>query len=265
MKEQYSIIFVVLVYRNTSDLLDFFKSNHIGDSHTIVVNSYYDEETEAKFKSIALQYHADFLSVPNKGYGFGNNRGIEFALSHYKFRYLIISNADIEIENFNINDLQQYNESIIAPRIVSLDGKEQNPCAPYGPIKMEAFLRNVVYKNRHTNLIWLFFIWSRLKKELFHIIYPLQKRIFAAHGAFVIIPYNIINKLVPLYNERMFLFNEEAHLGKLAKKNGIATIYVPSIVIRHKEDGSMKVASVDVFEMERLSYIEYYNKWFKNG
>lgn len=68
---KYRVVFVVLVYRNTQDLRDFFKYIDIKDSHTIVVNSYYDEQTVIEFKKIALKAEADFISVPNKGYGAG--------------------------------------------------------------------------------------------------------------------------------------------------------------------------------------------------
>ena len=73
---KYRVVFVVLVYRNTQDLRDFFKYNDTKDSHTIVVNSYYDEQTENEFKKIASKAEADFISVPNKGYGAGNNAGM---------------------------------------------------------------------------------------------------------------------------------------------------------------------------------------------
>lgn len=265
MKTKYDVVFVVLVYRNTRDLIDFFTSNEVDNSHTIVVNSFFDNDTETVFKNIAIQNNADFISVPNKGYGFGNNRGVEYAIAHYSFNYLIISNADIIIKKFDKEVLQRYNNSIIAPKIVSANGKNQNPCSPYNPFRLESYLRYIVYRDRHKKLIWIFFIWSRIKKILFHLIYPMKNRIFAAHGAFVIFPYNVIKSLFPLYNEEMFLFNEEAHLGQLAQKKKMETVYVPQIIISHKEDGSMKIASIDVFEKERQSYIEYYNRWYKNG
>lgn len=96
----YDFIFVVLVYRNTSDLVDFFASLKLERTRVIVVNSFYDKESELQFKQIAESNHADFLSVPNKGYGAGNNRGVEYALKHYDFKYLVISNADVEIKNW---------------------------------------------------------------------------------------------------------------------------------------------------------------------
>ena len=63
---KYDFIFIVLVYRNTKDLKDFFDSYNLANSKVIVVNSFYDKESECEFKNIAEANNADFLSVPNK-------------------------------------------------------------------------------------------------------------------------------------------------------------------------------------------------------
>ena len=62
---KYDFVFVVLVYRNTRDLKDFFSSLLLSAVKVIVVNSFYDEESECEFKNIAEANNADFLSVPN--------------------------------------------------------------------------------------------------------------------------------------------------------------------------------------------------------
>lgn len=258
----YDIVFVVLVYRNTEDLEGFFSSNHLPNSKTIVVNSYYDDKTEEIFKKIAKENNAVFLSVPNKGYGAGNNRGVEYALANFSFKYLVISNADIYIERFSLESLQKMGEVIIAPKILNLHNKNQNPSSPFRPHKSLMKLWRYVYEKDLYTLSWGMFAWSRIKKIIFYVISPWRKRIFSAHGAFVIFPESVLTKLAPLYNEQMFLFVEEEHLGMLALKKGIKTMYAPDIVIRHKEDGSMSVASVNEFEKTKQSFLVYYNYWF---
>lgn len=47
---KYDFIFIVLVYRNTKDLKDFFDSYNLANSKVIVVNSFYDKESESDFK-----------------------------------------------------------------------------------------------------------------------------------------------------------------------------------------------------------------------
>lgn len=256
-------VFVVLVYRNTQDLTDFFTHLSIPNAKVIVVNSYYDDLSEKEFKKIATNNGADFISVPNKGYGYGNNRGCEYALAHYKFKYLVISNADVEIKNMCIDLLEKYCHCIVAPKINTLTGKNQNPfMAKHHPFMDK--MKNWVFRNNYRFLIRFLSAYSRLEREFYlKIYYPLFKKssVYAAHGAFVILPYEFIKQNTPIYNERMFLFAEEEHLAQLAKKNNIPIVYMPLIRIVHKEDGSTSLLN-NVFEYVRESYLEYYRFWY---
>ncbi|SHF69905.1 Glycosyltransferase, GT2 family [Bacteroides faecichinchillae] len=264
MKKRYDIVFVVLVYRNTQDLEEFFIHLACKNAKTIVVESFYNNSCTQDFKAIAKKYNADFVPVPNKGYGAGNNRGCEYAMEHYEFDYLVISNADIIIKRLDLKVLRQYNNSIIAPKIINLKGKNQNPSSPFNPTRLSGRFALWIYNGNHTRLIWIYFALSRLKKILFYCTSWINRSIFSAHGAFVIIPKQVLMSLYPLYNEEMFLFNEEEHLGKLALSRGIKTYYEPKVEIVHKEDGSMKIASVNEFESLKQSYNVYFNCWIKN-
>lgn len=259
---KYDFVFVVLVYRNTQDLTEFFSSNGVPDSKVVVVNSYYDEDSEKEFRSISQRYDADFLTVPNNGYGAGNNRGIEYALKKYDFKYLVVSNADILVKNMSLSSVSSYGDSIIAPQIINASGRKQNPSVPFKPSKLTEDMKCWVYQGSHYKILWIFFALSRLKKILYYCISGIRKQIFSAHGSFVIMPKVVVEKLHPIYNEDMFLFNEEEHLGRLALKNGIKTYYAKDILIHHKEDGSMKMASFNEMERLRQSFLVYYDYWF---
>lgn len=259
----YNFVFIVLVYRNTEDLEDFFAHLNLPKSKVIVVNSYYNDLSEKAFKMIAEKNNADFISVPNKGYGAGNNKGIEHALEHYSFKFLVVSNADIIIKDINLESVEKYGNAIIAPDIRNKAGKRQNPSCPFFPSRLSSFIRYRLFKGYYTKLIWLMFIWSRLNKIFYYLISNFKNTVFSAHGAFFIIPHRLLEELVPLFNEQMFLFNEEEHLGMLATSKGIKTYYAKDIHIFHKEDGSMELANINEFERARQSYIVYYEKWFK--
>ena len=86
--------------------------------------------------------------------------------------------------------------------------------------------------------------------------------VFSAHGAFFIIPSDILRTLHPLYNERMFLFVEEEHVAMLAKEKNISIYYDSSIVIKHKEDGSVSFLK-DSNSIMETSYMEFYRYWFE--
>lgn len=257
----YDFIFVVLVYRNTGDLEDFFANFRVPNSKVVIVNSFYDEISESSLKKIAEDNEADFISVPNKGYGAGNNRGIEYAFKNYAFKYIVISNADIIIEDLKLSNVKKYGECIIAPDIRNVKGKRQNPSSPFRPSRFKEKVIYKLLKGYHYKLIWGMFALSRLSKILFYCIQQLKKTIFSAHGAFLIMPVGVARQLTPIYDEAMFLFNEEEHLGRLAESKGIKTYYAPNIKIFHKEDGSMNLASVNQMERTRQSYMVYYEKW----
>lgn len=261
---QYDFIFVVLVYRNTKDLEDFFVHQNTPDSKVIVVNSFFDEVTESQFKAMAKDNKADFISVPNKGYGFGNNMGCKYALEHYSFKYLIISNADIEVRELKIKMLAGHEHDIVAPRLINKKGRNQNPANPYVSSKLYVLLMKYAFLNNKRKAFLCFSVISRFEKCIFQLIYSLTKynRIFAPHGAFTIISFDALKRLYPIYNEEIFLFCEEPHLGNRARKNGVSIFYEPTIEIYHKEDGSMKIASIDTFEKTRDSFLKFYDFWY---
>ena len=261
---KYDFIFVVLVYRNTQDQKDFFASLALSNSKVIVVNSFYDEESEKEFKQIAEANSADFISVPNKGYGAGNNRGVEFALEHYDFKYLVISNADVNILKMNVEALDDRKEGIYAPSIHTLSGKQQNPHMPFHCGMIDRAKYKYFQKN-NWNVIMFFCALNKIFRMLFMgiIRYFNGGKIYSAHGAFVILPKQVLEKLVPLYDENVFLFTEEENLAMNARTQGVSSYFVPEIKIKHKEDGSTSSISDKQRDITRESFITFYQKWYK--
>ena len=256
----YDLVFVVLVYRNTQDLEDFFESFNLVNAKVIVVNSYYDDNTEQIFKAIAKKNNADFISTSNNGYGAGNNLGCEHALNHYKFKYLVISNADIIIKEMKIEDLDE--NVITAPNIIDRNGKLQNPSSAYYDRLIEK-LYYYIFKYKKYSLVYLCVFINKIEREIFYITHKIvnAKKIYQAHGANIIFPYNILEKLHPIFNEEMFLFCEEPHLAKKANSLGIPIEYNDKILVLHKEDGSTSFLDRKIMDITRDSYLVYYKYW----
>ena len=126
MKNKYKFIVIILIYRNYKDLIDCIDSIYekVDDCKIVIVNAYYDEESKKKIQEIANTKNCDFLNEVNKGYSYGNNRGIEYVKKNYEFEYIIISNPDIVVKKriANLPDAE-----IIAPKIIAASGKNQNP------------------------------------------------------------------------------------------------------------------------------------------
>ncbi|MCC8072091.1 MAG: hypothetical protein LIO90_09850, partial [Bacteroidales bacterium] len=245
--------------RNTEDLVDFFKHLYIRDSKVIVVNSFYDDNTDKIFKSIALANNADFLTIPNKGYGYGNNRGIEYALKKYMFEFLIVSNADITIRKFDDSKLKP--NCIYAPKVITLKGKNQNPTFPFKVSRLREKLLHYTFKGNHNKLVLALYAYSRLSKIFFYAISDIRKKIYAPHGSFFLMPYEVVKRTHPIYNEEMFLYYEEAHFGKVMESNNIRTEYYPDIIIDHKEDGSTASTNTSEFDYMKNSFEIYYKTW----
>lgn len=123
-----SLVYIVLSYRNANDLFHFF-ANLLGPSSRVVlvVNSFYDETSRTAIEQVAKDNGAVFLNVENRGYGAGNNAGVAYALAHYDFDASVISNPDVEMKRWGAVAVEALRDRIVAPRIVTLRGKEQNP------------------------------------------------------------------------------------------------------------------------------------------
>lgn len=263
---KYNFIFIVLCYINTDDLKCFLKNtiNVNGTYKVIVVNSYHDDNSMAKFKAIACENGCDFLNVPNKGYGFGNNRGIEFAKKHYKYDFLVISNPDIEFINFDFTEVEAYKNALVGPKIKTKIGKYQNP---YKPKKMW-IIDGMEYYGIKYNFYPFWFIGAAINKfirELYLKVSNVVKKIQvdSLHGSCMLIGSGAMEKLSSeeLYDINMFLFSEEDEVAYKAKKNKVPLFYIPQLEVLHKEDGSTSLIENKVSQYEKESYMYCYKKW----
>ncbi len=258
----YKNIFVVLVYRNCEDLIDLFHSleEQCSDYRVIVVNSFYDTESENEIKDVAERNAADFLSVENKGYSYGNNQGIHFAENHYKFDYLIVCNPDVLIKKWNTENLSQ-DGFIYGPIIKTSTNKDQNPCfVSYLPFT--EWISYMSYKHGIPKLDYINFGINRLIREMWLIKFRRGKKnelmVYGVHGAFLIFTASYLNKNPTPFLEDMFLFNEERYLAWRLSKLQHKAIVTKDIEIYHKEDGSMNKANVNTVIREKESFIVYY-------
>lgn len=259
---KYRYVFVVLVYKNIEVLKDFFKFLSIDNSKVIVVNSFFDNDSLEECRKTAIQNNADFIPIENKGFGYGNNIGSKYAMEHYNFTYLILSNSDIHILNFKFIDNLNNFSGIIAPKLQMLTGKMQNPNIPW---KM-GFLYHFcyyVYKHDWKRCLSLAHIATRISREIFYFYSRLIKKdfyeIYCCHGAFIIFSSDVVPKLYPFFDDKMFLYNEESYLALLCKKRGVKTYYCPNIIIEHLEGASTDMKSDMTYKTNKQSYIALYS------
>lgn len=246
-KPYYDVLFVVLVYRNVEVLKNFFKSLSLSYSYrVIIVNSFYDHDTEEDCRKLSLQYNADFISVPNKGYGTGNNIGCQYAVDHYDFRFLALSNSDIIIKDMSVLSDMKQTKAVYAPDTRMENGHRQNP---HIPVRFGFYMKllDLSYRYKSEKLMSVAFAINRVIRELFVLWTKLSGgrmvRVFSAHGSFIILTSQAVRQLMPLFNEDMFLYNEELYLAHRCKLLGIPVYYVPRLSILHLEGASSTSAS----------------------
>ena len=267
-KTKFKYIFVILTYKNSEDIVECEKSikEHISNYKIVVVNSYFDDASKDRIQKFAIEHDCDFLNVENKGYSFGNNRGIEYANEKYDYDYIIISNPDIIVRHFDEEALDQASKyAIIAPSITAKSGKKQNPISIHHSKASQRFIYKGFKKGSKFSLfIGLTIGWlNRHFFKLFHLGKKKPYKIYCAHGSFVILRKSAVDVLYPVYDENMFLFAEEGLLALRAKQNGLLTGQLNAIDIFHKEDGSMSLADFSIDGELKKSNIYFYEIYVK--
>ncbi len=262
----YKYVVVVLVYRNIKDLAECIHSiyDKIPNSKIIVVNAFYDEESREKIQRVSESSKCSFINVENKGYSYGNNRGIEYARKYFDFEYIIISNPDITVEKFDNDAISGHPEyGIIAPCIIGASGRYQNPM---GVIRnrLSEKLEFVGFEKNNKFLLILGIGINKLIRKIVVTIHKFDNnpyKIYEAHGSFVIMSNITIDTLYPVYDENLFLFAEEGVLAYKAKKANIKTGQFDRIIIHHKEDGSMKLSNLCLNDEMKKANLYFYKKY----
>lgn len=240
--KKYKFIFIVLVYKNVEVLKDFFKEFQIDNAHVVVVNSFYDEITRKECMEVALNYCASFINIPNKGYSYGNNVGVEYAINNFDFDFLVISNSDIIIKEWADLSVFKGKPYVIAPQTVMRNHKHQNPNIPIFSKCLYYNLLRKGYKLNNRILVRTAHAFSRLTRELYLIGLRLMgswgMKIFSAHGSFIIFTKEAVKLLNPIFNNEMFLYNEELYLAFRCRELKIPIFYNRNIKIIHLEGAS---------------------------
>lgn len=261
--QKYNFIYIVVIYKNATDLIDLRKSiiKQNQPYRIVIVNNYADDQSLQEIRELVSKFDdMDLVEEDNRGYGAGNNAGVEFASKHYKFDYIVICNSDTIIEQLDVNLLDPPSESAIyAPEITCRTGKKQNPHWVFYSALAEK-MQYEACERENVILDYMAIALLKIPRMIFQKMGGKSKRrkIYSAHGAFLILSNAAIEKLKPLYDEKMFLFYEEVYLANRAKERGVETYYVPQIKVFHKEDGSMKVSNVNQRKVAHQSVIYYY-------
>lgn len=259
-KSKVKIIYIVLCYRNYEDLIKLcisLKNKNTVSYQIIVVNSFYDLESEKRIKDVANQYECIYINRENRGYGYGNNEGIVYARENFDFDFLIISNPDIEVDKLFIDNLDTNN--VYAPKIINNKGINQNPFRLTKNLYFDK-MKYIGFKYNLKFLVYLDIVINKIMKKVFYLLKI--NKIYACHGSFFVIGSKALNKLPNrVFLDDMFLFAEEDWISRIFQKNNIDIYLTDLIQVRHFEDGSVKFLNNNIFDLTRDSYMKYYEYW----
>lgn len=246
-KPYYELVFVVLVYRNIDVLRQFFSTLTLSFSYrVIVVNSFFNQETEEACRALSKEYDADFIPVPNKGFGAGNNSGCQYVMDHYQYRYLILSNSDIIIRDITCLSQLEEQKAVYAADVRMENGHRQNPHLPFR-VGLYLKLLDLSYQWKSNVLMNIAFAFNRILREMVLIWTKLnggrKVKVFSAHGSFIILTYQASRALSPIFHEEMFLYNEELYLAHRCYQLEIPIYYVPKLKVTHLEGASSNIQS----------------------
>jgi GT2 family glycosyltransferase len=267
-----TIVFLVVVYRNTNDLIPFFNSLNASiliPYKVIIIENFYNDEVHKKIENLQLFYNFDLIVTDNKGYGHGNNLGIKYAMRKYEFDYLIVSNPDIIISKFG--DLNKHfltsPNSIIGPIINTKKRKNQNPFIPFRfKFLINSYYDSFISNNKIT------YLYKILLNKLFRISFLLfmffakktNLNSYSVHGSFIVFPKSFLIKNPEVFNPKMFLYFEELNLSELARKHNYKIFVSSEIKIIHFEDGSTSDKK-NTFTIQKESFKIFYDTWFNKN
>ena len=258
------VAIVLLSYKNTEDVnnaINSIQKNEI-DADIFIINSYYNNKTSEEINRIAKYHKVKFCkTIKNNGYGYGNNLGIKEA-QKYNYDYYVVMNPDVEIVQFNIQDLKGCHECVMGPKIIRNNGSNQNPYW----FRRSFLAESLIYLGEKRRLPLLKAIGIAIHKVLKMLLVKegeVQK-VFALHGAFVIFHKSVIKILGEPYDNNIFLYAEEEDLAYKLNSLKVGSFINPKIVVRHFEDGSSNHLENNYLKsIAKSSLIYRYEKWHK--
>lgn len=206
------------------------------------------------------------LSKKNLGFARGNNLGINYIKKHYSYKYIIVMNNDIILQEPEMLDkIKNIDKNsgfdVLGPDIYSLfTNTHQNPIRIHGYT-----LNQVKYLIIHHKKIQRFLPFYYCKKKFFNssksqsndnkfnrnkdIINPVL------HGAMYIFGDQFILNNKNIFNPRTFLYSEEDLLYCKCQKRNYKMMYSPSIRVIHLEHFSTNASLSS--DYKRLKFTNY--------
>jgi GT2 family glycosyltransferase len=201
----------------------------------------------------------------NDGYFKGLNAGIKASRKDFR-SFVIVGNNDLTFAVDFIENLKKIkldpDIQVIAPNVVTLDGRRQNPHVLVKVPTLERVKTRIYFSNYYLGQTLRFIntIFKSFRPKPRNLtIAPAygEIRIKRGIGACYVLTPAFFKAHVQL-DDRVFLWGEEALLSHQVENSGGATLYAPSLGIIHCESASVKfIESRKRYDIVKQSYQIY--------
>ena len=251
------IYWILVNYYNESDIIALMSSCSDSDIIFVVVDN---SDT-----FLLDSFHLSNLKLlkPNKNLGYIG--GFQFAVKEldlFNCKKVILSNSDIRL----LSDLSclksMFEQGIVVPSVINLEGKMQNPHLVLRPRKLYFLF---LYFLSSFKLFWSIFMILRNVKSLFPKIISLDNdhsSIYAGHGSFLY--FNGLDLNYFAERNFNFLFGEEIHFAEFCVRSNFLVIFDSKLEIEHREHSTTSFLDFDKSRMfYRDSYKFILNSYYK--
>lgn len=196
-----------------------------------------------------------FFNNRNVGFGAGHNIALRKALRQ-KSQYHIILNPDVYFDNSVVKTLADFMDAnadtgVVMPKVLYPDGRLQHVCKLL-PSPLTLFSRRFLTFNQR---------WLRKLNHWYEMHFSGYDKVMDVpflSGCFMFLRMDALKK-VGLFDERIFLYTEDADLSRRIHKH-YRTVFIPNATIYHHHEKA-SYTSVTQLLHHISSAITYFNKW----
>ena len=249
---------ILLNYNTASDCrkcISFLKKQQGVNLEIILVDNCSRPEEVAEAEKISLAEGCTFIANrENRGYNAGNNIGLRYA-AEQGYEYAVIANPDMEFPQTDylhkLVSVMENDKSIVVvgSDIVTPEGIHQNP-----------MMRDCGWKG---SLGWITGFFRKKKEDTYDFIdnYEANHYCSKVSGCCFLIRMDFVQS-IGFFDERVFLYCEEAILSRQAEQAGKKMYYLADAQAIHAHIKSEKGNPVKRFrnwKHSRLYYIDRYS------
>lgn len=245
-------------FNSTMELLNNIKDYKIIDRIVVVDNKSTDNSLE-ELKGLKIKKLKVVVNSDNKGYSSAINLGCKELIKDLKKCNIIISNADIIINNEEdlkelLNHLDKKNIGVVAPTILENNKLNRGWKQP-SPI-VEIFL-NIPYIHRFVRKNFVYYNEEHYEKEI--------SEVDVVSGCFFLMNSDTI-KEVNYFDENVFLYYEENILAKKLKDVKKKIIVANKIIIIHNHSVTIdkNINKIKKYQLQKNSQY-YFEKNYNNA